>query len=321
MYPTCPTPGSYEGVCYSVAMKSLVSEYLAHLAVERGSSPLTVDAYRHDLERYMEVLAKRGIGDINAVGREDAVAFLAHLRDAGLAPASVERAASTIKGFHRFCVREGVTQNHPTADLALPAVPQSLPRALSVDEVGSILDQVWPPTSLGARDRAILELLYGCGLRVSELISLDTGDIRFDEGIVRVLGKGSKERIVPLSGTAEHALRTYLSSARAELVSKRSAGIPTTSAVFLNRRGGRLSRQSVYSTVRAAGESVSIEGLHPHVLRHSFATHMLAGGADLRSLQEMLGHSDISTTQIYTHVDRGHLREEYLSTHPRARMR
>ena len=321
MYPTWEPRGDCDGFCYSDGMESLVDEYLSHLAVEKGSSSRTVDAYARDLRRYLAFLTRRGASDINVVTRDDVASFLGDLSDQGLGASSVERAASTVKGFHRFVVREGFTENHPTANLALPKVPKRLPRTLSIEEVTSVLDRDWPSTPAGVRDRAVLELLYGCGLRVSELVGLDVGDLRFDEGVVRVFGKGSKERVVPLSGTAASALRTYLDEARSLLYTKRTSGAQATSAVFLNLRGGRLSRQSVFAIVRDAGASVGIEGLHPHLLRHSFATHMLGGGADLRSLQEMLGHSDIATTEIYTHVDRGHLREEYLSTHPRARMR
>lgn len=302
-------------------MESLVEEYLSHLAVEKGSSPRTVDAYARDLRRYQAFLTRRGAGDIDAITRDDVVSFLGDLSDQGLGASSIGRAASTVKGFHRFIVREGFTENHPTSNLALPKAPKRLPRTLSIEEITSVLDREWPATPAGIRDRAVLEILYGCGLRVSELIGLDVGDLRFDEGVVRVFGKGSKERVVPLSGTAAEALRSYLDRARGQLYSKRTLNAQSTSAVFLNLRGGRLSRQGVFAIVRDAGAAVGMEGLHPHLLRHSFATHMLGGGADLRSLQEMLGHSDIATTEIYTHVDRGHLREEYLSTHPRARMR
>ena len=173
---------------------------------------------------------------------------------------------------------------------------------------------------MGLRDRAILETLYGCGLRVSELVGLDTTDIDLHEGFVRVFGKGSKERLVPVAGMASASLDAYLSGGQAS-AQGHAQHRRCRSALFLNQRGGRLSRQSVFALVRTYGARVGLDGLHPHTLRHSFATHLLEGGADLRSLQEMLGHADISTTQVYTHVDRRHIREEYLTTHPRARIR
>jgi len=297
-----------------------VEEYLGHLSVERGASQHTLDAYRRDLAEYVGFLRARGVVSSGSVTREDVTAFVGSLRLRGLAPSSVERKVAAVKGFHKFLVREGVTQNHPTARLPLPKVPQRLPDVVSIDDVDRMLSQPFPDNPAGLRDRALLEALYGCGLRVSELVGLDTTDVDLTEGYVRVFGKGSKERIVPIAGMAVSALDTYLRHGRPLLRSSRPlSGVE--SAVFLNQRGGRLSRQSVFSVVRSYGARVGLEGLHPHTLRHSFATHMLEGGADLRSLQEMLGHADISTTQVYTHVDRRHIREEYLTTHPRARVR
>jgi integrase/recombinase XerD len=301
-------------------MKALVDDYLGHLAVERGASPNTLAAYGRDLSTYTEFLASRGVNDVDRVRREDITAFVAHLRARGLAPSTVERKVAAVKGFHRFVVREGLSENHPTARVPLPKVPDRLPDVISVDDAERLLAQPFPDGAAGLRDRAILETLYGCGLRVGELVGLDTGDIDLEAGFLRVFGKGSKERFVPVSGMAALAVSAYRSHGRPFLSPRRSAG-PATSALFLNARGGRLSRQAVFKIVRAYGARVGLEELHPHTLRHSFATHLLEGGADLRALQEMLGHADISTTQVYTHVDRRHVREEYLSTHPRARMR
>jgi integrase/recombinase XerD len=225
-----------------------------------------------------------------------------------------------VKGFHKFLVREGLTENHPTASLPLPKVPQRLPDVVSIDDVDRLLSQPFRDSPAGLRDRAALEILYGCGLRVSELTGLDTSDLNMEEGFVRVLGKGNKERLVPLGGLALQALSAYLSNGRSMLRTHKTLRA-TSPAVFVNQRGGRLSRQAVFALVRTYGGRVGLDGLHPHALRHSFATHMLEGGADLRALQEILGHADISTTQLYTHVDRRHIREEYLSTHPRARKR
>jgi integrase/recombinase XerD len=247
-------------------------------------------------------------------------AWIASLRTAGAAPSTIERRVAAAKSFHRFLVREGITTNHPTAALPLPHVPERLPDVVSIDEIERLLSQPFPPGPVGYRDRAVLEVLYGCGLRVSELTGLDLRDIDLTEGYVRVYGKGSKERVAPIAGAAVTALQEYLAHGRPFLRTKRGARTQDPDAVFVNVRGGRMTRATIHALVHAYGGRVGLD-LHPHTLRHSFATHMLEGGADLRSLQEMLGHADISTTQIYTHVDRTHLREEYLSTHPRARMR
>jgi len=305
---------------YHQGMKRFVDEYMGHLSVERGASTHTLEAYGRDLAEYAAFLAERGVEGPEGVSRQDVTAFVAGLRARGLAPSSIERKLSSVKGFHKFLVREGITENHPTARVALPKVPERLPDVISIDEITRLLSQPFPDGPVGLRDRAILETLYGCGLRVSEIVGLDTTDVDLEAGYVRVFGKGSKERMVPLAGIAAHAIEAYLSGSRGHLRSRRSLGT-AESALFLNQRGARLSRQAVYGIVRTYGARVGLEGLHPHTLRHSFATHLLEGGADLRALQEMLGHSDISTTQVYTHVDRRHIREEYLSTHPRARAR
>lgn len=300
-------------------MREQVVEFLGYLAIERGASPHTVAAYRRDLDAYVTGLEHRGVREASSVSREDITAHVASLRAAGLAPSTVERKVSAIKSFHRFLVREGITENHPTARLPLPKVPERLPDVVSVDDVDRLLAQPFPDGPLGLRDRAILETLYGCGLRVSELVGLDLGDVDLSAGFIRVLGKGGKERMVPVSGLAARALDAYVVSARPLLRPKGSVQGVDPRAVFVNARGGRISRQAVFGLVRRYGARVGL-ALHPHTLRHSFATHLLEGGADLRALQEMLGHADLATTQVYTHVDRRHVREEYLSTHPRARM-
>ncbi len=300
-------------------MRELIDEFLGYLAVERGSSQNTIGAYRRDLGNYADFLEKRGIVDPAGVGRDDVTEWIVKLRTDGLAPSSVQRKVSAVKSYHRFLVREGITENHPTSRLPLPKKIARLPDVISIDDAGRLLGQPFPDGPLGLRDRALLEVLYGCGLRASEAVGLDLANLDLVAGFVRVFGKGSKERLVPIGGIASHALDAYLRSGRPYLRTAASAS-QHPSAVFLNARGGRLSRQALFRMVRAYGGRVGLD-LHPHTLRHSFATHLLQGGADLRALQEMLGHSDIATTQIYTHVDRIHLREEYLSTHPRARMR
>lgn len=295
-------------------------EFLSHLAVERGSSRNTIAAYRRDLRAYEEVVRSRGVSDPAKATPEDVAEFVIALQRRGLAPASVGRSVAAVKSFHRFCVREGLAAEHPASRIPLPKSPQRLPDIVSIEDVERLLSQPFPEGPAGLRDRAILEVLYGCGLRVSELVGLDRSDIDIVQGVVRVTGKGGKERVVPLAGHGAAALEEYLRRGRQHLRTQKSSRTADPSAVFVNVRGGRLTRQAVFEMVRRYGGRVGLD-LHPHTLRHSFATHLLEGGADLRSLQEMLGHADISTTQIYTHVELSHLREEYLSTHPRARMR
>ena len=292
-----------------------IDEYLAYLRVERASSELTVSAYASDLGDYAAFLQKAGIDDIADIARDDVVAYEADLRDRGYAVSSIDRRISAVKGFHRFCVREGRAEASPADAVKLPKPAEKLPDVLSIAQVNKMLDAQTDETPIGLRNRAILEVLYGCGLRVSECTGLDLNNCALDEGFLRVVGKGDKERIAPISVTAARALADYLENARAEL--EKPYAKPTA-AVFLNARGGRLTRQSVHTLVARAGAVIGVENLHPHTLRHSFATHMLEGGADLRVIQEILGHSDISTTQIYTHVSRAHMREEYLAAHPRA---
>ncbi len=296
--------------------EDLMADYLAYLRVERGCSVRTVDAYRRDLAKYVDYLSSAGVEDVRAVEREDVSAFEGHLADGGLAPASIRRHVSAVKGFHRFLVREGVCEANPADTIPVPKAPKLLPDVLSIDQMDRLLSQPFPDTPAGHRDRALLEVLYGCGLRVSEECGLAMGDLFFEEGYVRVFGKGSKERVVPIGPTAAGAVRAYIDRARPIFARKAKGTAP--SAVFLNARGGGLSRQSVHAIVARAGLAIGVDNLHPHTLRHSFATHLLEGGADLRVIQEILGHADISTTQIYTHVTASHMREEYLSAHPRA---
>jgi integrase/recombinase XerD len=302
------------------SLTPLVDDFLSYLTVERGASPNTISAYRADLKRYAAFLGERGAPDVDAVTRDDVAAWMGTLRAAGAAPRTIERRVAAVKSFHRFLVREGVTTNHPTAALPLPKVPERLPDVVSIDDIERFLSQPFPQGPVGHRDRAMLEVLYGCGIRVSELTGLDLRDVDLAEGYLRVFGKGRKERVTPIAGAAAAALQDYLTHGRPFLRTKHGASRQDPDAVFLNVRGARLTRATIHALVHAYGGRVGLD-LHPHTLRHSFATHLLEGGADLRALQEMLGHADISTTQIYTHVDRSHLREEYLSTHPRARIR
>ncbi len=294
-----------------------LDEYLVYLLVERGLSQASIDSYEADLKDYLSFLSGIGKKSYEEILREDIVAYMQDLRDRKYASKSVERHIAAVKGFHRFIVTEGITQKNPVSFVPLPKVEKSLPQVLSIDQVNALLDQPFEKTPSGMRDKAILELLYGCGLRVSELVNLDFASLLLEDDILRIKGKGNKERFIPILGSARHALDAYLKHARPQLHCKKRA-IVDQSAIFLNVRGRRITRRAVLNIVEQAGKQVGLDGLHPHLLRHSFATHMLEGGTDLRVLQEMLGHSDISTTQIYTHLDRSHIREEYLSTHPRA---
>lgn len=296
-------------------MRTIAGEYLSHLRIERGSAARTVEAYERDLSDYLDFLESSGLSDIDEVDRATLLAYEADLFTRNYAASSVKRRISVVKGLHKFAVREGYAKKNFADALPLPKVPEKLPDVLSIEQLGTMLDSIEGSDAAACRTRAILELLYGCGLRVSELCNLDLGALHLDEGFLRVVGKGSKERIVPVSGAALESLQAYLESARGHYL---KAGRPMPAAVFLNARGTRLSRQTVHKIVAEAGLLIGCKNLHPHTLRHSFATHMLQGGADLRVIQEILGHSDISTTQIYTHIDRTHLRAEYLSAHPRA---
>ena len=294
-----------------------IDEYLSHLRIERGSSPRTIEAYAADLADYAMFLEEAGIGDVERIDRDAVVAYEADLHERGYAVTSIDRHISAVKSFHKFCVREGHAKGNPASTVRLPHPPDRLPDVLTIEQVSTLLSYIdgADPTSL--RNRAMLEVLYGCGLRVSECAGLDLADCALNEGYLRVVGKGDKERIAPISGYALAALVDYLELGREAFVKPHKGMCP---AVFLNMRGGRLSRQSIHKIVAKAGQGIGVENLHPHTLRHSFATHMLAGGADLRVIQEILGHSDISTTQIYTHVNRAHIQEEYLSAHPRAKL-
>lgn len=298
------------------ALWSAVQEYLSYLRAEKGSSQLTVSAYGTDLRLYVSHLESLGITDPDKVTRDDIISFEHALLEADFASRTIDRRVSAVKGFHKFMLRENITHNNPASTVPLPQAPDRLPDALSIEQVNTMLDALpQDENAVSLRTRAIMEVLYGCGLRVSELCGLDLGDVYLEEGFLRVVGKGSKERISPISGAAARALVAYLETGRPQL--ERSYA-PPTAAVFLNQRGGRLTRQSVHTMVAKAGAAIQVKDLHPHTLRHSFATHMLEGGADLRIIQDILGHSDISTTQIYTHISRAHMREEYLHAHPRA---
>jgi integrase/recombinase XerD len=300
---------------------SQVDRFLDHLTVERGLSTNTVKAYRRDLHRYAAYLADRGIDDAVRVETATVSAFVAHVsgstHDDGkpYRATSVVRTLSGVRSFHRFLLREGDAASDPTEGVVRPRLPRSLPRPLSIDDVERLLAAPKPTDPKGLRDRAVLETMYGAGLRVSELVGLDVDDVDLEDGSVRVLGKGGKERDVPLGRYAREAIEAYLSRARPAAATAR-----TRSALFLNVRGGRLSRQACWNAIREHARVAGIDKrVTPHSLRHSFATHLLDGGADVRVVQELLGHASIATTQVYTLVTREHLREVYFTAHPRAR--
>jgi integrase/recombinase XerD len=302
-----------------------VRTYLDHLVVERGLADNTLKSYRRDLRRYVCWLAARGIGELDGV-REDAVtAFLVALREGDaehppLSAGSAGRTVVAVRGFHRFAVREGLAAVDPSAAVHPPAPAKRLPKALPLSEIERILDAAGAPgTALALRDRALLEVLYGTGARISEAVGLDLDDLDLDEGTVLLRGKGGKERIVPVGSYALAAVEAYLVRGRAALSSELPAAGRGLPAIFLNARGGRLSRQSAWTVLVRAAERAGVRAeVSPHTLRHSFATHLLDGGADVRVVQELLGHASVTTTQVYTLVTVDSLREVYATAHPRA---
>jgi integrase/recombinase XerD len=292
-----------------------VTEFLDYLRYERGMSPNTLVAYARDLSRYEAFLVRCTRGAARAEESDVRAYFAAEGGDG--AAASVARRTACLRSFYAYLVREGIRDDDPAARLRTPKKPRDLPHVLSVEEIETLLGAVIPGDAVGQRDLAILELLYGSGLRVSELLGLREGDIDLEGGLVRCVGKGDKERAVPMGAAAAGALGRYLRDGRRQLLRGRRL-----SHVFLNARGGPLTRQGVAYLLDRILARVGMSGrASAHTFRHSFATHLLAGGADLRSVQEMLGHANVATTQVYTHVTVDHLREVFLETHPRARRR
>lgn len=295
--------------------------YLRHLQIERGLSGNTVAAYRRDLDAFRTALADRGVTDVASLDAETVRGYVASLRERTppLAASSVARVISSIRGLTRFLVEEGVIVTDPCEGLIAPKQPRRLPKALSHDQVEALLQASEGDDPVRMRDKALLELLYATGARISEAVALDVDDLVGADGtpeLIRVIGKGNKQRIVPLGSFARAAIEAYLVRARPLL----AAGGKEPAALFLGARGGRLSRQNAWLIIRAAAEraGLTIE-ISPHSLRHSFATHLLEGGADVRVVQELLGHASVATTQIYTHVTIDSLRDAYQQSHPRAR--
>jgi integrase/recombinase XerD len=295
-------------------------EFLSWLSVERGRAANTLAAYRRDLAAYERWLAEHSL-TLTEVSEAVVAEYVKALRAAGRKPASVARGLVAIRSFHRFRVDEGMASDDPTGDVGAPRVPQGLPKALSEDEVTRLIEAVGGHEPRDRRDRALLEVLYGTGMRISEAVGLSLGDLALDEGVLRAFGKGAKERVVPIGRLARAALVDYLGpGGRPELVPPRWARRGDAEAVFLNTRGGRLSRQGGWGIVRRFGDRVGLgDRLTPHVLRHSCATHMLDHGADIRVVQDLLGHASIATTQVYTKVSTERLVAAYDQAHPRAR--
>jgi integrase/recombinase XerD len=307
-------------------LQRAVQTYLDHLTVERGLSRNTLASYRRDLDRYLESLTAAGITELAAVTPADLTRHLVELREGtpehpALSASSAARAVSAVRGLHRFAAREGITGHDASRDVKPPTPPKRLPKALDVDQVTRLLSVVTGDEPLALRDRALLELLYGTGARISEAVGLAVDDLALTgHPVVTLHGKGGRTRLVPIGSYARAALDAYLVRARPVLL---AAG-KGTPAVFLNARGGALSRQSAWTILHraAAAAGLPVDGPHavsPHTLRHSYATHLLDGGADVRVVQELLGHASVTTTQIYTLVTVDRLREVYATAHPRAR--
>ncbi|MEW2355104.1 site-specific tyrosine recombinase XerD [Spirillospora sp. NPDC029432] len=310
------------------ALGAAVRTYLGHLAVERGLAANTLSSYRRDLRRYVTVLDGRGRTAVDQVTEDDVRAFLVGLREGGaghppLSAGSAARAVVAVRGLHRFALREGLAGTDPARDVKPPTPPRRLPKAISIEDVERLLAAAGTgaegggdaDTARALRDRALLELLYGSGARISEAVGLDVDDLDLGEGFARIAGKGGKTRVVPVGEYAGRAIDAYLVRAR-PVLSAAGRGGP---ALFLNARGGRLSRQGAWMVLRAAAERAKLSDVSPHTLRHSFATHLLDGGADVRVVQELLGHASVTTTQVYTLVTVQLLREVYATSHPRAR--
>lgn len=299
-------------------LAGLAQEYLDHLRVEKGLSANTLNAYHHDIVLFSSFLKDRGLAFAGARS-DDIQDFAAWLRRRDLRPlsaTSVNRILACVRGLYKFLVREGYQESDPITTLPPMKRRFKLPNVVGVEDVGRLMDGVFPASPIGLRDRAFLELTYSSGMRISEIAHLKIGDLDIEDGFVRCLGKGSKERLVPIGDKALAAIGRYLADGRPHLAGKRR-----DDAVFLSVRGKGMTRQGFWKILKAYANKAGLPDLTPHTLRHSFATHMLQAGADLRAVQEMLGHASISTTQIYTHLARDDLKQIYMETHPRARQK
>jgi integrase/recombinase XerD len=295
-------------------MKEFIDEFMNYLSVERGLASNTLLAYRRDLNKYTDYLSQKGIAACAKVAREHVSSFLFDLKKQNLSATSICRNLAAVKMFHRFLVRENLSPEDPTTLVDTPKLWQRIPSVLTQSEVEAMIKAASGKKAQQIRDQAILEIFYASGLRVSELSDLKTTSVNFDAGFVRAVGKGAKERIIPLGQKARDALQKYLDHVRPKLLKGQ-----TSDFLFLSRLGKRISRQSLWAVIKFYAKKANIKKtIKPHTLRHTFATHLLEHGADLRSVQEMLGHSDISTTQIYTHVDRERLKSVHKQFHPRS---
>ncbi|WP_050615637.1 site-specific tyrosine recombinase XerD [Bacillus testis] len=297
-------------------MEDALKDFMHFLTVEKGLAKNTIVSYERDLKSYIRFLVHvEQLTDLNAVRRGNIVAFLSGLKQEEKSSKTIARHIASIRSFHQFLLREKQTEHDPSVHIDTPQKERTLPKVLSMEEVEALLDAPKGTDGFGLRDQAMLELMYATGMRVSELISLDVSDVHGTMGFVRCVGKGSKERIIPIGKTALAAIDRYLDKGRPLLANPKKS----CDALFLNHHGGRLSRQGFWKILKGLALKANIEKeLTPHTLRHSFATHLLMNGADLRSVQEMLGHADISTTQIYTHITNTRLKDVYTKFHPRA---
>ena len=302
---------------------TLREQFLVHIGIERGLAKATVSAYESDLNKYVAWLQTHGITKPDDIAKQDVEDYIAALDADGESARSKARRLASIHEFHRFALAQHAVSADVAASVKAPKGASVLPDVLSVDEVSRLLDAAAVGGSndpVVLRDKALLEFMYATGCRVSEAVGTNLDDIDLEEKVVRLMGKGSKQRLVPLGSYARNSVVVYLNAGRGELERRSTAKVPERRALFLNKRGKRISRQSVWEIVKTAGERAGItKPLHPHTLRHSFATHLIQGGADVRTVQELLGHASVTTTQIYTHVSPEALIETYLTAHPRAR--
>jgi integrase/recombinase XerD len=295
-------------------MESLIQEFIDYLGHEKGLATNTLESYGRDLKQYYGFLSGDSAASLANASQSTIVAYLMYLRKQGKATATIARRLAALKAFYQFLVKENYVAKNPTDELSSPKLERKLPKVLTVEEVERLLSQPEVTSPVGKRDKAMLELLYATGIRVSELVNLNVGDIDLREGFVRCMGKGSKERVVPMGEIAIAALKAYLDNARLKIIAD-----PKEKSVFVNHHGKRLTRQGFWKIVKKYAAQAQIrKEITPHTLRHSFATHLLENGADIRAVQEMLGHADISTTQIYTHVTKDRLKDVYAKSHPRA---
>lgn len=295
-------------------MNAFLKEYLAHLKVEKNLTSNTISSYKNDLETFIGFIEDRGISDFSEINSEHILSFFSLLKKLGLNERSTARYFSSIRGFFKYLIRNEYLESSPIEKIKAPKISRKLPTVLSVEEMNLLLNAPTTDDKFGIRDKAMLEVFYACGLRVSELINLKIVDLFLKENLIKVFGKGRKERLIPIGSAAIAWLENYLTHSRPFL----KKNLQSENYVFLSNRGKKFSRMGVWKIVNKYIKQVNLKKeIHPHTFRHSFATHLIEGGADLRSVQEMLGHSDISTTQIYTHIDREYIKKVHKKYHPR----